>query len=91
MVRHLHVHSTLRKDEWESLDRVVVEVGKEILIGVQDLRTAPGLLRPESIAISIAQYNKMSTMPAATLSMNPLSEGTMGRVDFTLAGVPIPF
>ena len=91
MVRHLQVHTTLRKDEWESLDRVVVETGKEILIGVQDLRNAPGLLRPESIAVSIAQYNRMSAMPPANLSMNPLADGSMGRVDFTLAGVPIPF
>lgn len=91
LVRHLHIHSTLRKDEWESLDRVVVEAGKEVLVGVQDLRNAPGLLRTESIGVSIAQYNKMSTMPPANLAMNPLTDGERGRIDFSLAGVPIPF
>ena len=90
-VRHLQIHSTLRKDEWENLDRMVVETGKEILVGVLDLRGAAGLLRTVSIATSIAQYNRMSTMPASNLSMNPLSDGERGRVDFTLAGVPIPF
>lgn len=87
----LNIHSTLRKDEWENLDRMVVEVGKEVLVGVQDLRNSAGLTRTVSIATSIAQYNKMSTMPPPTLAMNPLAEGARGRLDFTLAGVPIPF
>lgn len=90
-VQHLHIHSTLRKDEWESLDRMVVETGKEILVGVQDLRAGAGTLRTVSIATSLAQYNKMSAMPASTLSMNPLMDAERGRVNFTLAGVPIPF
>lgn len=87
----VNVHSTLRKDEWESLDRMVVDAAKEILVGVQDLRSTPGLLRTESIAISLAQYNRMSNMPPSNLSMNPLADGERGRVDFTLAGVPVPF
>jgi uncharacterized linocin/CFP29 family protein len=90
-VRHLQVHSTLRKDEWESLDRIVVDTGKELMVGVMDLRNAPGGLRPVSIATSLAQYNRMSTMPESQLSMNPLTDGIRGRVDFTLAGVPVPF
>lgn len=87
----IQVHSTLRKDEWEMLDAMVVESGKELLVGVQHLRNAPGLLRSESIAVSLAQYNKMSLMPPAMLSMNPLADAERGRVDFTLAGVPVPF
>ncbi len=91
LVRHLHIHSTLRKDEWESLDRVVVETSKEVLVGVQHLRQGAGLLRTENIGVSIAQYNKMSAMPPPTMAMNPLTDGERGRVDFSLAGVPIPF
>lgn len=87
----IHVHSTLRKDEWESLDRIVVDAGKEPLKGVMALRATPALLRTESIAISLAQYNRMSLMPPANISMNPLADGTRGRVDFGIAGVPVPF
>lgn len=90
-VKHLNINSTLRKDEWEDLDRMVVETGKEVLVGVMDLRNKAGLLRPVSIATAIAQYNRMSLMPPAQVSMNPLADGNRGRVDFRLDGVPIPF
>jgi hypothetical protein len=91
MVKHLHIHSTLRKDEWEDLDRMVVDSAKEQLKGVGHLRGRAGLLRSVSIATSLAQYNKMSGAPNANLAMNPLADGERFRVDFTLAGVPIPF
>lgn len=90
-VQHLGIHSTLRYDEWEDLDRIVVETGKELLVGVMDLRNAPGLLRTVSIATSIALYNRRSAMPPSTLSMNPLDDGVSGRVDYGLAGTPVPF
>lgn len=90
MVRHLNIHSTLRKDEWTSLDRAVVEAGKEVLVGVNALRSA-GLVRQESIATSIAQYNKRSTTTDAQLAMNPLTDGERVRLDYRIAGVPIPF
>ena len=90
MVRHLNIHSTLRKDEWTALDRAVVESGKEVLVGVNGLRGA-GLVRQESIAVSIAQYNKRSTTTDAQLAMNPLTDGERVRLDYRIAGVPIPF
>ena len=90
MVRHLNIHSTLRKDEWTALDRAVVEAGKEVLVGVNALRSA-GLVRQESIAVSIAQYNKRSTTTDAQLAMNPLTDDERVRIDYRIAGVPIPF
>lgn len=90
MVRHLNIHSTLRKDEWTSLDRVTLEAGREVLQGVNALRQA-GLVRQESIATSIAQYNKRGTTTDAQFAMNPLTDGERVRLDYKLAGVPIPF
>lgn len=90
-VRHLHINSTLRKDEWERLDAMVVHAYHQKLVGVQHLRDEPGLLQPESVAVAIAQYNKMSSMGPANTSMNPLADGNRGRADYTLAGVPVPF
>lgn len=87
----MRTHSTLRKDEWENLDRIVVGTGKELMPGVMDLRGGTGTLRTVSVATSIAQYSRMSQMPGASFSMNPLAEGERGRLDFTIAGVPIPF
>ncbi len=90
-VKHLHIHSTLRKDEWDQLDSVVTTRGREVLVGVQDLRGAAGILQSVSIAVSIAQYNRQSEMGPADVAMNPLADGTRGRLDYGLAGVPIPF
>lgn len=90
MVRHLNIHSTLRYDEWTSLDRSVMEAGKEVLVGVEGLRRA-GLVRTESIGTSIAQYNKRSTTAPAQMAMNPLTDGERVRLNYTIAGVPIPF
>lgn len=87
----LRIHSTLRRDEWEDLDRMVVDIGKENLRGVMALRTTPGLLRMVSIAKSLAEYNRMSTLPASTITMNPIAEGQRGQVDFALAATPVPF
>ena len=86
----LHINSTLRKDEWEALDSTTEEAAREILVAVQDLRDA-GLVRTLSIATSIAQYSQRSLMPPPTVNMNPLSDVNMARVDFRLAGVPVPF
>lgn len=88
--KQLNIQSTLKKDEWEQLDSVVVDEAREMLVGVNDLRTA-GLTRTVSIATSIAQYNKMSSTGPAQLAMNALTDADRERVDFILAGVPVPY
>lgn len=85
------VHSLLRRDEWEELDRMVVEAGREPLVGVADLRARDDLLRKVSIATSLATYNKSSAMGPPNFAMNPLADGERQRMDYGLAGVPIPF
>ena len=86
----LHINSTLRKTEWEELDASTEEAAKQILVAVADLRTA-GLTRTVSIGTTLAQYSKRSLMPPAQVNMNPLSGVDLGRVDFSLGGVPVPF
>ena len=87
----LHIHSTLRRDEWEELDALVTTAGREIMTGVMHLRQGAGTLRSVGIGTSLALYNRESHMPTATLAMNPLADGEMGRVDYGLAGTPVPF
>ena len=86
----LHINSTLRKDEWEELDSTTEQAQREILNAVQDLRDA-GLTRALNIGTSLAQYTQRSLMPPPTVAMNPLSDVDRSRVDFKLAGVPVPF
>jgi uncharacterized linocin/CFP29 family protein len=88
--RGLIVNSLLRKDEWEQLDRTVVEAAKYPLRGVQDLRSR-GLVQPlGSIGTLVSQWNVSSEMTAANVNMSGQAGGNMDRVDFKLAGVPVP-
>ncbi len=88
--RGLIVNSLLRKDEWEQLDRTVIEAAKYPLRGVQDLRDR-GLTQPlGSLGTLVSQWNVSSQMTAANVNMSGQAGGQMDRLDFNLAGVPVP-
>lgn len=88
--RGLVLNSALRKDEWEELDRVVLEAARYPLRGVQDLRSR-GLVQPlGGLGTLISQWNVGSEMTAANVNMNGQSRGLMDRQDYKLSGVPVP-
>ena len=88
--RGYYVNSTLSGDEWVQLDQVVSAEFIREMVAVQDLRNA-GLVRPESIGTSIAEYSRRSAAPGATVAMSPLANVPNFRADFTREGVPLPF
>ena len=88
--RGLVTNSLLRKDEWEELDRAVVEASKYPLRAVSDLRARGLTKRLGGLGTLVSQFNKGSAMTAANVSMNGQDAGEMDRVDFNLAGVPVP-
>lgn len=88
--RGLVVNSALRKDEWEELDRSIVEAAVAPLGMVNRFRTAGLTRRLGSLGTMIAQYNKVSEMTAANVSLSGNSAGEKDLVDFDLAGVPVP-
>jgi uncharacterized linocin/CFP29 family protein len=88
--RGLVVNSLLRKDEWELLDRTVMEAAKYPLRGVADLKSR-GLVKPlGSLGTLISQWNTSSEMTPANVTMTGQSAGDRDRVEFNLAGVPVP-
>lgn len=88
--RGLVVNSLLRKDEWEELDRTVIRAAQYPLRGVNDLRSR-GLVKPlGSIGTLVSQWNTSSEMTPANVNMTGQSSGDMDRVEFNLAGVPVP-
>jgi uncharacterized linocin/CFP29 family protein len=88
--RGLVVNSLLRKQEWEELDQAVVEAARYPLKGVDDLRSR-GLVRTlGGIGTMVSQWNVSSEMTGASISMSGRTRGEEDRVDFNLAGVPIP-
>jgi len=88
--RGLVVNSLLRKDEWEALDRTVLEAARYPLRGVQDLRSR-GLVQPlGGLGTLISQWNAGSELTEANVNMNGQSRGLMDRQDYKLSGVPVP-
>lgn len=88
--RGLHVNSLLRKQEWEELDAAVVRAARFPLRAVEDVRSR-GLVQPlGGIGTTVSQWNVSSEMTRAAISMSGRSENDLDRVDFQLAGVPVP-
>lgn len=80
----------LRKEEWERLDEALVRVGRTLLNGIADLRTA-GLTRgPLGLGVLIDQFEQVNEFTAAQQDMDAGTAGQEDTAEFTLQSVPIP-
>jgi len=84
-------NDTLRKDEWIHLDEALVEEGVIRLRGVQDL-IAAGQVIPVANAMgkTIVEYEKVTDMEPAVVSLDPAARSDLDRQEFELARVPLP-
>jgi hypothetical protein len=82
---------TLRKDEWKSFDNVLVREAQIRLRAVADLYAA-GLTKPISggLGKTMHEYEKMTDMTPAIMSMDGNVRSDNDRVDFELDGIPLP-
>lgn len=87
---NLAIHSLLRKNEWEELDRAVIGMVKLRLIGIQDLRQRGLVQTLGGLGTMVSQWNVASEKPGATISMDGRTRGNRDRVDKKLYGVPVP-
>lgn len=87
----LRTFGTLRKDEWIEIDRVVTRVARDRLRGVADLRAA-GLTKtiPNALGTTRIEWEKVSEMDPAEMSMSGLSQSQNDRVVFDLDHLPVP-
>lgn len=83
--------ATLRKDEWELVDEVVIKAAKPRLRAFGDLRAA-GLqfTIPEGMGKTVLQYQAQSDITPAVISMDGLRESTSDRPVFDLVNLPLP-
>ena len=84
-------NDTLRKDEWIHLDEALVEEGVIRLRGVQDL-IDNGQVIPVANAMgkTIVEYEKVTDMEPAIVSLDPAARSDLDRQEFELARVPLP-
>lgn len=87
----LRPNGTLRKDEWIAFDNAVIEVAQKQLVGVADLMSRGltyNLTNP--LGHTRLEWEKISDMDPATLTMSGISESQNDRVIYDLEGMPIP-
>ncbi len=87
----LRTMDLLRKDEWILFDDAVVDVARERLGIVQDL-ISRGLRFPliNAMGTTRLEWERISDMDPAQVSMAGVTEGEYDRIDFELQNMPIP-
>lgn len=90
-VNSLRTNSVLRNDEWKDIDDVVLKIAQERLVGVKDLMRM-GLTRtiPNGLGKTVLEYEDVSGMEAAQLSMAGVTKGRNDRVEYSLKAIPLP-
>lgn len=86
----LVANATLRKDEWISLDDAAIEAARERLVIVDDLISAGLTVNVGGLGTIISEWEKMSEMTDAEVTMDGESKVEGDRQEFGLDGVPIP-
>lgn len=87
----LRTAATLRKDEWVAFDNALVEAAVQRVQGVGDLISA-GLTIPvsNSMGKTVLEYEKVSDMADASVSLDGMVRTENDRVDFGLSSLPLP-
>ena len=87
----LRVNGVLRKDEWVQADEQLVTEAVRRMV-VNNAIVAAGLTRniPNAMGTTVWEYEKMTDMLPATVSLDGMVRTENDRVDFTLAQLPIP-
>ena len=81
--------TTLRKDEWIELDRVVIRAARQRLRAWSDL-AAVSRLRLNGMSKTILEHESISDPGQALVDMDALSEGHSDHPHLQLEAVPLP-
>lgn len=90
-VNALRTNDVLSKDEWTQFDTAVVQVARSRLASVGAL-ISQGLVYniPGGLATTVLQWEKVSDMSPANVSMSGVTPGDRDRMLFTLLNMPLP-
>lgn len=87
----LRTNDVLRKDEWELLDRAVVQIARERLIATQDLFERDLILNvPNGMGITVVQHQEQSEFIAAEMTMDGVTRSNYDLLRFDLVSTPLP-
>jgi uncharacterized linocin/CFP29 family protein len=89
-VMSLRTNTLLHKDEWELLDRRVVEISANVLNAIADLQAMGLTTNLGGLGVLVSQYEQVSEMTDASVNMAVETDDEEDRLDFPLVGVPVP-
>lgn len=87
---HTNAPALLQYDEWKDIDRTVIAVATDRLVGIADL-ISKGLTHAlGSIGQTISLWDKSSDMTQAAISMSGVTKGEKDTPAYETAQVPVP-
>lgn len=83
--------TTLRRDEWKTLDDAVLKIADDRMVGINDLR-ANGLTYnlANGMGTTVLETHSSGDAMEAEMSMDGLTRGKNDRVTYTTTYLPIP-
>lgn len=85
-----NVPALLRYDEWKDIDRRVIEIATDRLVGIADLISKGLTHNLGSIGQTISLWDRSSDMTPANASMSGISKGEEDTPAFENQSVPVP-
>lgn len=90
-INALRTNDTLRKDEWKLYDTALLSVARKHLVGVADLLSRGLVLPiPNALGITRVEWETVTEMTPADITMSGIAESQNDRVEFDLTGIPVP-
>jgi uncharacterized linocin/CFP29 family protein len=82
--------ATLRYDEWKDIDRSVVQVARQRLVGIGNLISRGFVHNLGSIGNTISLWQRGSDITGAQVNMSGVARGDRDSPEFDTAAVPVP-
>ena len=85
------VNATLRKDEWKYIDKEVLKVARQRLVGIADLERY-GLTKDlgNGLAQTVFQWEDIKDFLSASISMDGIAQGKGDRPNYEVKYMPLP-
>lgn len=90
-VNALRCNTLLRKDEWQLLDKKIIEVARPRLRGVNDLLRRGLVMNLNGMETTVLQWQTQSRTQDVGVSMDPNVRANNENVSFALENLPLPF
>lgn len=83
-------NATLQYDEWKDIDRNVIAVATQRLVGVGDLMARGLTHNLGSIGVTVSLWDRSSDMTPAQVDMSAVTPGEEDSITYSQQSVPVP-